>query len=67
MGPTKQQDLVMAYLQKVKGYKWDKEHSTSACAVVLSKGSDFWLFGLDGSIMHNPKPLLSINTSAAID
>lgn len=46
---------------EVQGYKWNKPHSVSAAGVVLDKGKvgdsdyDFWFFGLDGEIMHNPK------------
>lgn len=44
------------------GYVWDKKHSTAAAGVILKRDSDgdFWFFGLEGEIMHNPEPLLSI-------
>lgn len=41
-----------------KGYKWNREESGAAAGVVMEKWHggkrDFWFFGLDGEIMHNP-------------
>jgi len=59
MGPTPAQDAKMKEIM-AQGYTWDKKHSESACAVILAKGKDFWFFGLDGSIEHNPEAFLKI-------
>lgn len=37
-----------------KKYIWSKSLSLSYAAVVLIKGNDRWVFGLDGSIANNP-------------
>lgn len=58
--PTKLQNQFVKQLQH-EGYKWDKKHSTSAACVILKRvDGDFWLFGMEGEIMHNPEVLLSI-------
>jgi hypothetical protein len=60
--PTKLQNQFIKVLQSI-GYKWDKPHSAG---VVLRRADgeflfrDFWFFGLEGEIMHNPEALLSI-------
>lgn len=51
--PTPEQDRKIQELQR-EGYTWNKQRSLSAVAVILDKGEDFWFFGLDGSIEHNP-------------
>lgn len=51
--PTKEQITKIEELRN-KGYIWDKKKSMSTCAVVMVKGSDTYIFGLDGSIAHNP-------------
>lgn len=59
--PTKLQEELIKYLQAAYMYKWDKKHSTAAAAVILKRADgDFWLFGLEGEIMHNPEALVSI-------
>jgi hypothetical protein len=46
---------------KKKGYYWDKEHSIAAAGVIMKhRNGDFWLFGLNGEIMHNPKAFISV-------
>lgn len=58
--PTALQSKVMEQL-RLDGYRWDKQHSTAAACVILKRADgDFWLFGLEGEIMHNPEALLSI-------
>lgn len=56
-GPhTKLQRQFMNLLMKNHGYKWNKQHSTAAAGVILKRDSDgdFWFFGMEGEIMHNP-------------
>jgi hypothetical protein len=43
---------------KMLGYTYDKQHSMAAAGVIFSKGNDFYFFGLEGEIMHNPKGLM---------
>jgi hypothetical protein len=58
--PIPVQTQLMKSLQ-TKGYVWDKKHSTSAACVILKRADgDFWLFGMEGEIMHNPEALLTI-------
>lgn len=57
MTGTKEQHAKISDLQKI-GYKWDKQLSGAMMAVVLVKGADKWVFGLDGSIAHNPQCLI---------
>lgn len=58
--PTKLQNQFIRVLQTI-GYQRDKQHSAAAAGVVLKKADgDFWFFGMEGEIMHNPEPLLSI-------
>lgn len=53
--PTDLQNQFMNQLQR-EGYIWDKQHSTAAAGVVVKRQSDgdFWFFGMEGEIMHNP-------------
>jgi hypothetical protein len=59
--PTDLQTQFTRHLQD-RDYVWDKKHSTAAAGVILKRQSDgdFWLFGLDGEIMHNPEALLTV-------
>jgi hypothetical protein len=52
--PTKEQEDKLKEIQS-QGYKFDKQLSVSSAAVIMVKGQDIWLFGLDGSIAHNPE------------
>lgn len=59
--PTKfQLSLTNALLNQ--DYKWEKGQSLAAAGVVVKRESDgdFWFFGMEGEIMHNPETLLSI-------
>lgn len=58
---TIEQHLKITNLKKI-GYKWTKELSCAYAAVVLSKGSDIYVFTLDGEILHNPATTI-INTN----
>jgi hypothetical protein len=60
--PTSLQASIMTHLQFKDKYRHDKAHSVAAAGVVLKRAldGDFWLFGLDGEIMHNPEALSSI-------
>lgn len=60
--PTSRQERKIEDLKK-EGYTWDAKHSVAAAGVVLSRGKrkagsiakdDFWFFGMEGEIMHNP-------------
>lgn len=52
--PTYQQTQFTHYLQTI-GYDWDKQHSAAAPGVILKRADgDFWFFGMQGEIMHNP-------------
>jgi len=51
--PTPEQEAKTEELRKI-GYTWDKNKSTAACGVVLTKGDDLYFFGLSGEILHNP-------------
>lgn len=55
-GPhTKLQRQFMNLLMGIHEYKWDKQHSAAAAGVVLKRADgDFWFFGMEGEIMHNP-------------
>lgn len=55
-GPhTKLQRQFMNRLMIDHSYKWDKQHSVAAAGVVLKRpDGDFWFFGMEGEIMHNP-------------
>jgi hypothetical protein len=58
--PTTLQTDFTNYMQN-QGYVWDKKHSTAAACVILKRADgDFWLFGLEGEIMHNPEALLTV-------
>ena len=52
--PTQEQ-LTKIDTLKQQGYVWDKQLSISYAAVVLTKSSDLYIFGLDGTISHNPE------------
>jgi len=54
--PTIEQNNKIQMLQK-QGYIWDEQLSISYAAVVLKKGDDLWVFGLDGTISNNPKTI----------
>lgn len=56
--PTKEQMAKLSSLES-RGYKWNKELSYAYCAVVMKKGNDLWVFGLEGQIDHNPEISLS--------
>jgi hypothetical protein len=60
--PTELQNELIRYLQAAYMYEWDKKHSTAAGGVVIKRKSDgdFWFFGMEGEIMHNPEALLTI-------
>jgi hypothetical protein len=51
--PTQEQTDKIEVLKK-NGYVWNQQESIAAAGVVMRKGKDFWFFGLDGEIMHNP-------------
>lgn len=55
--PTLLQDAIIRHLQSNDNYVWDKQHSVAAAGVVLKRQSDgdFWFFGMEGEIMHNPE------------
>jgi hypothetical protein len=58
--PTKLQTDLTNALRRSE-YFWDKKHSTSAACVILKRADgDFWLFGMEGEIMHNPEALLTV-------
>lgn len=54
--PTPLQNYLMTVLQNMHRYVWDKGRSVAAAGVVLKRDSDgdFWFFGMEGEIMHNP-------------
>lgn len=52
-GLTEEQDQKLWELSN-EGYLGNMEKSVAAAGLVVEKGDDFWFFGLDGSIMHNP-------------
>lgn len=58
--PTDIQVQFTKYLQINGEYVWDKKHSAASAGVVLRRkfDGDFWFFGLEGEIMHNPEGLL---------
>lgn len=57
VGPTAEQEQKISELQD-QGYVFDEHHSVAAAGVVLKQADgDFWFFGLDGEIMHNPEGL----------
>ena len=58
MGTTEQEEKIKSLI--LLGYTWDKAHSVSAAGVVMRRLTDFYFFGLDGSITHNPDALLHI-------
>lgn len=53
LGTQEQHDKMHDLL--CSGYTWNRIRSLCAAGVILEKGSDFWFFGLDGEIMHNPE------------
>jgi len=57
--PTQEQLQKIEEIKK-QGYTWNKSKSIAAAGVIFEKGEDFYPFGMDGEIEHNPKPLLSI-------
>lgn len=54
--PTPLQSQLIEYLQSRYSYEWNKQKSVSAAGGVLERKSDgdFWFFGFDGELMHNP-------------
>ena len=56
--PTRAQ-LDKVFKLRAEGYTWDRGHSIAACGIILKKGNDFYFFGLNGEIMHNPEALKS--------
>lgn len=40
-----------------QGYKWDKQLSISYAGVVLKKGTDLYVFDLEGNEYHNPETI----------
>lgn len=44
-----------------QGYVYNENRSISSAAVIFEKGNDFYFFGFDGSIEHNPAPFLSLS------
>lgn len=40
-----------------QGYLWNRIRSACAAGVILEdpQSNDFWFFGMDGEIMHNPE------------
>jgi hypothetical protein len=51
--PTNAQ-MAKMYEVRNSGYRLNEEKSLSAAGVIMEKGDDFWFFGLDGEILHNP-------------